>query len=84
MTEPEDNGPQARDFAELTPRQVVTELDRYIIGQSAAKKSVAIALRNRWRRQSARTVRATRKTQVRHEQRPSNLSIDCDRRMKRS
>ncbi len=36
--------------AELTPRQIVQELDRYIIGQDAAKKSVAIALRNRWRR----------------------------------
>lgn len=36
---------------ELTPRQVVRELDKYIIGQDAAKKSVAIALRNRWRRQ---------------------------------
>jgi ATP-dependent HslUV protease ATP-binding subunit HslU len=35
---------------ELTPRQIVHELDRYIIGQHAAKKSVAIALRNRWRR----------------------------------
>ncbi|MFH1021132.1 MAG: ATP-dependent protease ATPase subunit HslU [Pseudomonadota bacterium] len=35
----------------LTPKQTVTELDRYIIGQDAAKKSVAIALRNRWRRQ---------------------------------
>jgi ATP-dependent HslUV protease ATP-binding subunit HslU len=35
---------------ELTPRQIVFELDRYIIGQHAAKKAVAIALRNRWRR----------------------------------
>ena len=34
----------------LTPRQIVEELDRYIIGQDAAKKAVAIALRNRWRR----------------------------------
>jgi ATP-dependent HslUV protease ATP-binding subunit HslU len=37
--------------AELTPIQIVKELDRYIIGQHEAKKSVAIALRNRWRRQ---------------------------------
>jgi ATP-dependent HslUV protease ATP-binding subunit HslU len=36
---------------ELTPQQIVKELDRYIIGQDRAKKSVAIALRNRWRRQ---------------------------------
>ena len=36
---------------ELTPRQIVKELDKYIIGQDKAKKMVAIALRNRWRRQ---------------------------------
>ena len=36
---------------ELTPQEIVRELDRYIIGQDKAKKSVAIALRNRWRRQ---------------------------------
>jgi ATP-dependent HslUV protease ATP-binding subunit HslU len=35
----------------LTPRKIVEELDRYIIGQNNAKKAVAIALRNRWRRQ---------------------------------
>jgi len=35
---------------ELTPQQIVRELDKYIIGQDAAKRSVAIALRNRWRR----------------------------------
>ncbi len=34
-----------------TPRQIVTELDKYIVGQHAAKKAVAIAIRNRWRRQ---------------------------------
>lgn len=39
------------DTATFTPREVVSELDRYIIGQDAAKKAVAIALRNRWRRQ---------------------------------
>src|SRR3990167_4221703 len=37
----------------LTPREIVSELDRYIIGQTAAKRAVAIALRNRWRRQHA-------------------------------
>lgn len=37
----------------LTPRQVVAELNRYIIGQNEAKRSVAIALRNRWRRMNA-------------------------------
>jgi len=35
----------------LTPKQIVAELDKYIIGQDKAKKAVAIALRNRWRRQ---------------------------------
>ena len=35
----------------FTPREVVSELDRYIVGQSEAKRAVAIALRNRWRRQ---------------------------------
>ncbi len=37
----------------LTPKEIVHELDKYIIGQDAAKKSVAIALRNRWRRMNA-------------------------------
>src|SRR5215211_7956521 len=40
-------------LADLTPRQIVAELDRYIVGQGEAKKAVAIALRNRWRRQRA-------------------------------
>src|SRR5438309_5496337 len=35
----------------MTPREIVSELDRYIVGQRAAKRAVAIALRNRWRRQ---------------------------------
>ncbi|MBL8996884.1 MAG: ATP-dependent protease ATPase subunit HslU [Gemmatimonadetes bacterium] len=38
-------------LADLSPRRIVAELDRYIVGQDEAKKSVAIALRNRWRRQ---------------------------------
>ncbi|MFL5327397.1 MAG: ATP-dependent protease ATPase subunit HslU [Gemmataceae bacterium] len=37
--------------AELTPKQIVAELDKYIVGQGAAKRAVAIAVRNRWRRQ---------------------------------
>ena len=36
----------------LTPREIVRELDKYIIGQDNAKRSVAIAMRNRWRRMS--------------------------------
>ena len=35
---------------ELTPRKIVEELDKYIIGQKNAKRAVAIAIRNRWRR----------------------------------
>ena len=34
----------------LTPREIVSELDRFIIGQNAAKRAVAVAMRNRWRR----------------------------------
>jgi len=50
MTEPFEK-PRERDReAELTPREIVAELDKYIIGQNAAKKAVAIALRNRYRR----------------------------------
>ncbi len=41
----------AVDHRNLTPRMVVEELDRYIIGQQKAKRAVAIAMRNRWRRQ---------------------------------
>ena len=37
-------------MSEMTPREIVSELDKHIIGQDAAKRSVAIALRNRWRR----------------------------------
>ena len=36
----------------LTPAQITAELDRYIVGQGKAKRAVAIALRNRWRRQN--------------------------------
>src|SRR5512136_2323205 len=39
---------------ELTPKRIVSELDKYIVGQGDAKRAVAIALRNRWRRQNVR------------------------------
>jgi ATP-dependent HslUV protease ATP-binding subunit HslU len=49
-----DTGPDAVPWLEeLPPRQIVVELDRYIVGQADAKKAVAIAIRNRWRRQHA-------------------------------
>jgi len=46
--------PPPLDAAGLTPRQIVAELDKYIVGQAKAKRSVAIALRNRYRRARAR------------------------------
>jgi len=48
-SQPQEGSEEWRD--ELTPREIVQELDKYIVGQEEAKKSVAIALRNRWRRQ---------------------------------
>ncbi|MEP6905500.1 MAG: ATP-dependent protease ATPase subunit HslU [Gemmatimonadales bacterium] len=55
-------------LAELTPRNIVAELDRYIVGQADAKKSVAIAMRNRWRRQ--RTPES-----IREEISPNNIIL---------
>ena len=43
--------PALTPHTSFTPREIVSELDRYIIGQGDAKRAVAIALRNRWRRQ---------------------------------
>ena len=52
--EQQDQGPEPLPWLEeLPPRQIVAELDRYIVGQAAAKKAVAIAIRNRWRRAQA-------------------------------
>ncbi len=50
----QDTGPEPVPWLEeLPPRQIVAELDRYIVGQRDAKRAVAIAIRNRWRRQQA-------------------------------
>ena len=38
-------------MTQMTPKEIVSELDKHIVGQGSAKRSVAIALRNRWRRQ---------------------------------
>ena len=43
---------QKSNVTSLSPREIVSELDRYVIGQHQAKRAVAIALRNRWRRQA--------------------------------
>ena len=53
---------------ELTPREIVKELDAYIIGQDKAKKAVAIALRNRWRRQHV-------KGSIREDIMPNNIIL---------
>ncbi len=42
--------PRGRPLSDFSPREIVSELDRFIVGQKAAKRAVAIALRNRWRR----------------------------------
>jgi ATP-dependent HslUV protease ATP-binding subunit HslU len=55
-------------LADLTPRQIVAELDRFIVGQDDAKKAVAIALRNRWRRQRAPEA-------IRNEISPNNIIL---------
>ena len=55
-------------LADLSPRKIVAELDRYIVGQGDAKKAVAIALRNRWRRQ--RTPES-----IRNEIAPNNIIL---------
>src|ERR1700722_15049789 len=55
-------------LADLTPRQIVAELNRYIVGQGDAKKAVAIALRNRWRRQRAPEA-------IREEISPNNIIL---------
>ena len=43
---------EASLVSSLSPREIVSELDRFVIGQNKAKRAVAIALRNRWRRQA--------------------------------
>ena len=53
---------------ELTPKKIVKELDKYIIGQKEAKKSVAIALRNWWRRQQV-------EEPLRNEISPNNIIL---------
>ncbi len=54
------------DPSTLSPREIVAELDRYIIGQKDAKRAVAVALRNRWRRQQL-------PEDLRHEVTPKNI-----------
>jgi ATP-dependent HslUV protease ATP-binding subunit HslU len=65
---PEEGGEEVVWLDELTPRQIVAELDKYIVGQDDAKKAVAIVLRNRWRRQRV-------EDEMRHEIAPNNLIL---------
>ena len=58
--------PPSSDSGSMSPRQIVAELDKYIIGQQAAKRAVAIALRNRWRRMQLPDV-------MRNEVTPKNI-----------
>ena len=53
-------------MSEMTPREIVSELNRFIIGQDGAKRAVAIALRNRWRRMQL-------DEELRHEVTPKNI-----------
>lgn len=57
---------QGSPMSEMTPREIVSELDKHIIGQDNAKRSVAIALRNRWRRMQLNE-------ELRHEVTPKNI-----------
>ena len=56
-------------MSEMTPREIVSELNKHIIGQDNAKRSVAIALRNRWRRMQL-------DEELRHEVTPKKYSDD--------
>ena len=51
MTQTASEAPSSLAIENMTPRQIVAELDKYVVGQKQAKRAVAIALRNRWRRQ---------------------------------
>ena len=49
---PKEKTEQESILNSLSPREIVSELDRFVVGQNKAKRAVAIALRNRWRRQA--------------------------------
>jgi ATP-dependent HslUV protease ATP-binding subunit HslU len=63
---PKQTDASSNQAASLTPREIVHELDRHIVGQTDAKRAVAIALRNRWRRQQLEPV-------LREEVMPKNI-----------
>jgi ATP-dependent HslUV protease ATP-binding subunit HslU len=49
---PKEKKEKSSLVSSLSPREIVSELDRFVVGQNKAKKAVAVALRNRWRRQA--------------------------------
>ena len=67
------NKEKVEEKRNYTPKEIVKELDRYIIGQNEAKKAVAIALRNRWRRQRV-------PEDLREEILPKNILMIGDRK----
>ena len=74
------DAPRCARPSRLTPRAIVEELDRYIVGQKAAKRAVAVALRNRWRRQQVPPPAARRdRPQEHHDDRPHRRGQDRDR-----
>ena len=68
MVPPAEEGDEGLWLDRLTPKQIVAELDKYIVGQADAKKAVAISLRNRWRRQQV-------EDELRDEILPNNLIL---------
>jgi len=65
-SDPAAPAPKAEAMQDLTPQEIVRELDKHIVGQDAAKRAVAIALRNRWRRMQV-------PEPLRHEITPKNI-----------
>ena len=65
-----ENVEQSSNVTSLSPREIVSELDRYVIGQKQAKRAVAIALRNRWRRQALTD-------EMKDEVLPKNILMIC-------
>ena len=65
---PKDKGSEENEnlVSSLSPREIVSELDRFVVGQNKAKKAVAVALRNRWRRQAL-------KGEMKNEVLPKNI-----------
>merc|ERR1712159_443469 len=66
MGHPKDKKTESSVGSSLSPREIVSELDRFVVGQNKAKRAVAVALRNRWRRQAL-------KGEMRNEVLPKNI-----------